>query len=517
MTELATSRVQMPNAFFAKSKLEYNNWRQAFFRELIQNLGDAGADRADFIFTQDQADPELLCVTIADNGCGMNRDVLVNTLLCLGGSLKREGAVGGFGYAKSLLFFAHEKYSIQSQGCIVHGSGGEYTIQEVSNSAPGTYINVWMRGENMTLMGAELSSYVSYMYIDRPIVITLNGERLDSTFTDFDFKVRTQIGSLLFKDIKGNKSRLVIAVKGLPMFVHQVYTNGTDAFDGILNIEGDSREMLTANRDSLKGSWASGLTDLVQRMLDERFKFKLGETIEMTLNYTNPKTVVGEAPVGFDVNAVDAACALRSASRVEQNYGTFHQTNNDFRFLENTTFPHNFNIRIQNTVARKTADRAVETIGVSQVISLMKKGWVQRLAVSWKLIVWEILRSELMQEAGVLAVEHVNGVLEFYFQERRIAAGFIFAHATEGMNIKSDDEVLILCNPQIWTKSFTYPDLCDLALHECTHLFASGHNDHFNDLEMKIRRSLRLQRDEAELTAFVKRGVNRWRDEEVQT
>ena len=502
-TELiVTSQVKVPSAFFAKSKLEYSNWRWAFFRELIQNSYDAGARKIQF---QLKATAEGVVVIALDDGHGMTQEVLEGTLLCMGGSFKSEGAVGGFGYAKSLLFFAHSRYIIATHDKVVDGRGGDYTIRNASPSINGTMISVEMLGESVSKLEQELRTYVQYMRMPRPVCITLAGEVLKSNFEDFEYKIQTDIGNLLFKDVKGTRSDLVVAVGGLPMFVHQVWTHGVDAFHGMLYIEGSSFEMLTSNRDSLKGTYASALNRLVQRLIEERFSFKMGKTVDMTLNYTVPK-VAGAEEMHLALEA-----DLEERVRVAQDNEA------SFRFLTNDIFPYNFNIRVQNTIGRNFADAADNTISVTTVLKYLKKTWVQRLAVSWKLLVHEILKTKLMADAGVVFDAKAGGAGEFYYSGRRIATGFIFAKEFEGINIGTEsDEILILCNPMVFDKEFVLADLNDLALHECTHLFAVGHHDKFNDIEMKLRRSLRVVMPEADLTQFVKEKVRAWKSSSIQ-
>jgi hypothetical protein len=51
----------------------------------------------------------------------MDRDVITDVFLCLGGSVKEEGAVGGFGQAKIIILFAHQEYEIYSKNSYVNG------------------------------------------------------------------------------------------------------------------------------------------------------------------------------------------------------------------------------------------------------------------------------------------------------------------------------------------------------------------------------------------------------------
>lgn len=487
----AMKQVKFPKEFFAKAKLEYSDWRWAFFREFIQNSIDAGADNIHIDI--DRAPSGEARVRVRDNGCGMTRDVLENVLLVGGGSLKPNGAVGGFGYAKSLLYFAHDSYTIITNDLIVRGSGGDYTIEEgVRNIFRGCDMMVYLGNIDTTELSLLHDALVSYTgFMRTSCRVTLNGKILTTDFTDYTFKVTTDLGILLFRDVKARQSLLVVSVRGLPMFVHTVYTSGDDAFVGVLELHGKTFDLLTTNRDALKGFNNSRLTSIVQKMIEQRFSYKIGKTLDMTLNWSEPSS-------GSDEDKSTVASDSNLLGVVDQ-----------LRFMRNDLFPHNFNLKVQSLVGQKTEDSAENVISVNTVLSTVKKRWVQRLAFTWKFIVYEILRCQFLAKFGVLEVE--SDKVEFYLNGKRISAGFIFADKIEGMNSNGEHEILILCNPLLLSQNFKIPDLCDLAIHECAHLLCSGHNDFFIDADMQIRRSLRQYMDECALEEEVKMSVREWK------
>ena len=135
---LASRQVQVPHSYFRKAKMEYADWRWAMIREFIQNSYDAQATTIDFRLTVN--DRDAIELSVDDDGIGMDRDTLENVLLCMGGSRKPEGAIGGFGYAKAILFFAHQSYTIRTQDLRVEGSGGEYRLSVENTVVVGTQI-----------------------------------------------------------------------------------------------------------------------------------------------------------------------------------------------------------------------------------------------------------------------------------------------------------------------------------------------------------------------------------------
>lgn len=100
-----TRQVQVPHAYFQKVKSEYSDWRWAMIREFIQNAYDAQATTINFWLTTNDAC--RIEFHVNDDGVGIDQDTLENVLLCMGGSRKPAGAIGGFGYAKAILYFAH--------------------------------------------------------------------------------------------------------------------------------------------------------------------------------------------------------------------------------------------------------------------------------------------------------------------------------------------------------------------------------------------------------------------------
>src|SRR5262249_9698442 len=109
--------------FFKKAFNDYADKFWAFVREVMQNSIDCGSTwvRVDLRLTGDGG----TLVIVENNGEAMTRDTLVNKLLSLGESGKdfQAGAVGGFGKAKEILYFAHKHYQIESGLWVVEGSG----------------------------------------------------------------------------------------------------------------------------------------------------------------------------------------------------------------------------------------------------------------------------------------------------------------------------------------------------------------------------------------------------------
>src|SRR5262245_12122396 len=90
--------------FFTKSFNDYRDQFWAFAREIMQNSLDCGATAIDITVVEVPDDDQTL-VVVRNDGAPMTRDILVGRLLSLGSSGKDfQGAVGGFGKAKEILY-----------------------------------------------------------------------------------------------------------------------------------------------------------------------------------------------------------------------------------------------------------------------------------------------------------------------------------------------------------------------------------------------------------------------------
>src|SRR5581483_10602077 len=135
-------QIELPIHYFtAAAKREYSNWRHALPREFFQNSFDAHADEFKIDVEENETHTIL---SVADNGYGMSREDCESKLLTMGGSGKSEAAVGGFGVAKGLLFFAWEKWQILSRNYRVEGQGCQYEICETDDYICGVRAKIYI-------------------------------------------------------------------------------------------------------------------------------------------------------------------------------------------------------------------------------------------------------------------------------------------------------------------------------------------------------------------------------------
>ncbi len=175
-------QVQVPHSYFQKAKAEYADWRWAMIREFIQNSYDARAANIDFRLVGNEAG--RLDLYVDDDGVGMDEDTLLKVLLCMGGTRKLDGAIGGKGWAKAILFFAHHGYTIRTGNLCVEGCGGEYRLSVESAHVPGTSIKVELDDEAVSLDAwrERIRNYVAACFMEyatgRAVTIRLDGQAL---------------------------------------------------------------------------------------------------------------------------------------------------------------------------------------------------------------------------------------------------------------------------------------------------------------------------------------------------
>jgi len=255
------AQVKIGREFFAKSKLDYGNWRWALIREFAQNSIDCGSDRVEFCVELNDDGNTVL--TVINDGPPMDRDILVNKLLCLGGSGKNfEGSVGGFGKAKELLYYSNLSYEIMTGGLIVAGSGADYEISEASDLFDGTRSCVVIEGDHIRDLVAACERFARFCQWSGAFVV--NGvERAcvcykGSRRKDLDF------GTVFTNNADSNTC--VVRVNGIPMFTNWCQLNKLV----VIEIFGKSSDVLTSNRDGLVYPFAGQLSAFITELAVDR-------------------------------------------------------------------------------------------------------------------------------------------------------------------------------------------------------------------------------------------------------
>jgi hypothetical protein len=260
-----TQHIKIGPEFFAKAPLDYSNPCFALIREFIQNCVDApNSDTITIDFDSRNT------LTVANNGKPMTESILTEVFLSLGGTNKGINSVGGFGKAKELLCFCHNSYKIESGDLTVNGSGASYKISR-NGYYPGTRTTISFDNDvfsniedNIRLLASRMNWSGSLFY---------NGTLLD---TKLDAKTKKTIEGLgRVKVLKGG-SGVVVRVGGVPMFSDY----GEVGTTVILDLIGDTKSILTSNRDGLRYRYDTLLSEFVRSLSTNKRKALQETTVE---------------------------------------------------------------------------------------------------------------------------------------------------------------------------------------------------------------------------------------------
>jgi hypothetical protein len=268
-------RVSIGPDFFTKAIDEYNDWREAWWREAIQNAVDAGARNVllHTIFIAEDGsqtnhgNAKYVDVVCDDDGSGMTEEIVLNKFLVLRESGKPAGSAtaGGFGKAKELLLFGWIGWQIHTNNLLFAGAGADYRWDEAPPRR-GTRIVARMPVGKYADSGHAID-VIKKSYLPR-VRFFVN---------DDEYKADTRAGKLV-RDIaegkieifykRGDKEdRPGIFVRdrtGLLMFCHRPPSD----FVGVVvaQLTAPSIEMLTSNRDSFVREYRYSFEDYISEL-----------------------------------------------------------------------------------------------------------------------------------------------------------------------------------------------------------------------------------------------------------
>jgi hypothetical protein len=528
LTEVTTEarQVQVPHSYFQKAKSEYADWRWAMIREFIQNAYDAQATTIDFRLTVNAAGRIELHVD--DDGIGMDQDTLENVLLCMGGSRKQAGSIGGFGIAKAILFFAHHAYTIQTRDLLVQGSGGEYRLQVNSDRISGTRMTVEL-GDCASMMDAwreRITSYVRACFMEystgRPVMIRLDGQELpQNNDCVYDFNVQTPLGAMWYDEIQGSsRSEFVVSVAGLPMFSETFYSSSNQsALSGGLELEAGSAA-LTANRDGFTSAVREQFAKVVGGLVQNQSALRYGQALDLSLNFDAGVGAPWLNPIvrtaGTETNTKPAAPLLMTCPEAAKPE-TVTGYASALRRITHERYPANFHLKVESLSVRRSAKNQAY-ITAPALVAEMNKQRSAKLAHSWRAAMMTIMCCDWAQVNGVTLYDgdgqpvdwnNFGGSitdLQAFHYGRRVDAGFCFVASAHGLCTVSDADDKphrVLINPLLLTveTGYRHGDTLDFAFHEVSHLWEQHHGEAFCSVEGKLRQSVRRWRTEREVLA----------------
>lgn len=514
MTDMAIQKgsIKLPPNYFAGTKNDYRNWIVAWFREAIQNSVDAKAKNIDFQIEADDQDKDYIRVICQDDGVGMDKRILFDVFLELGGSEKTEGAIGGFGHAKILLAFAHLNYEIETQGVKVNGSGDQYEWVETT---PGKGVRLQVDMDRKEVSEYRLSSalhdIVHHSEFKSDVKITLNGEVLVSKENAHPYRQDTSLGNLTFKDMPHgyNSSSLWVRMNGLAMFNASLWNDGSTAFEGYLDLSGHSKEILTSNRDGLTLDNTRTLNEILQTLANDREKLKLSGDIDVLLNEkefrlsdltedersyvmteSRKENISSEEFLERLIATADtdpdAFAKNPFRSLIDDVAKAKRKRDNDISDIPANWYPTNFKVKFADGDVKPEDTHKF----ASKISTAMSKKKIGKLAAGWNAIIRTLLENESYRSA--IGVEKAkNG--EFYRDGCLIQTGFVFGKPA-GLNVREDDKkrISIMMNPDhVIDKDYDIGDLVALAQHELTHIAVNSHYESFTTQEFELRRIAR--------------------------
>jgi hypothetical protein len=312
--------VQIGPEFFKKAFQDYSNRFWAFAREIMQNSLDCGSR---LIQISMEYDPKLdeTRVLVANDGEPMTEDILVNKLLSLGSSGKdfQEGAVGGFGKAKEILYFAHQRYVIVSGDHWVEGSGAGYNIVRRDLHHKGTMSNVVWAGDVKSELMEAFQRFMSLCPADLKVKVILDGSEVKGRVKVGQVeRVLTSDDEGPWADVRLSKSEAgsyLVRIGGIPMF------RGNCDYRGlvVLDLHGTSATRMTSNRDGLKWPYSSQFSDFLTTVAVDRttaFKLEKAAYKRFAGRKLNVRVPGEPAPVVAD-EAAGIAVAARSETPTE--------------------------------------------------------------------------------------------------------------------------------------------------------------------------------------------------------
>ncbi len=267
----AAGAITIGAEFFAGAKKDYENWKEKWWREAIQNAVDAGATevhcKIDVLDENEQSvdssgwsEAKFIRVSCADDGVGMTEDTLLNKFLVLGRSGKGSdpGSVGGFGKAKELLLLPWVRWSVATQrdgeqGVIVEGHGIQYDVKPLSMPGRhGTLLTVMMAVDDAT-SDAHAISFIEKCYLPK-VLFYVNDKPHKAKLKVGDL-VRTigepgSVDAEVYYDKRSKlNSAMLVRVGG--MYMHEKWISSDIKGTIIVELKGRSTELLTANRDGI--------------------------------------------------------------------------------------------------------------------------------------------------------------------------------------------------------------------------------------------------------------------------
>jgi len=454
---LQTGTISLSPRFFENELKAYSDWREAFWRELVQNSVDAGCRNIDIRLTGSEDEP---LVVFRDDGPGMSRETLRDVYFQLGESTKGAEDIGGFGRARMLTCFAHASYSVKSSDYTATGSGAAYQISpNPAGFTGGCEIAVQLRNSGGAVtMKQRLVGFLSTCQLDCRVVI--DGEE----FNSWAYRYR-KAGEMSFAAIHVNRSQapqILARVNGVAMFTR--WTSAKARI--ILEIPAAvARNVLTSNRDGLRHRHQEEFDRYLEKLsadcssaVKERFaplKTFFGQATRTIRRKSAPLEPCAPTPDSVPVQHLSVPVPLPllgPPTEIQRNRG------------ENSLPEFILYIDCQSRKLRAAAKRFTP-----QAIAGTKR---ERLLSGWA-CACEIALGELLELTGENSID--------------FAPGFVFSDDAKAVCLSGDGTHSLLLRPVDENGRSAYKvsaastahKLLAAAAHEAAHVMHSCHNEDF--------------------------------------
>lgn len=478
-------RIDLPTDYFARiAAREYTDGAGlALVREFAQNAADAGATEVRFTFGLDNM------LTVEDNGAGCTAEQVRQRLLTPLGTFKSsEEAVGGFGKAKELLYFANPSWRIMTQDVAVVGSyltvesflkteattkGFMATVKLV----PGLYTAAWNAVRNFM----RCSERPNLRWVLNNEEVTNEVKRPVRCVRDFGF-------AKIYLDTASHDSVVYLRTGGLLTSTRW----GPHARDGgrvIIEVTGRSYDVLTPARDwfanvdqrHMVERWLHDLATNTTKALAEHFGDQLlfrdfeapPAKEDLPTRMQIPTLDNGTKRPEITVEMMTEAAPVEAGTPVAELAAKSADPVVPVRAVKRQGFDMAVMPRVPGV-----AHVAVHTGGKEQAKLAMR--WLKKNAQQAQqlLAAWT---------TAVMAVAAKNSLPVD-------AVGFTFAlNADAEFTRTSEARFALLLNPlQISLDDHLADELLDRALHETAHLAGPiEHNEKFVTTEFNLRRAVR--------------------------
>lgn len=309
-------QVQIGPEFFAKAKNDYENWYWALIREFVQNGVDCKSSVIRFDISEVDGKTH---VVVENNGSPMTEEILINKLFALGGSGKNfEGTTGGFGKAKELLYYCHDSYEIHSGSQFVQGSGADYNHRSDAQFLNGTKSSIVIDGDHVEKLEAAVKLLCRFSQFSTSIY--LNGELVDGRLSKGSRRKEFDWGVVYTNKSFSNK--LIIRMNGIPMFQRWVSVDRCV----VVELKGNSDEVLTSNRDGMAGVFSQELADFTTQLAVDK-KSALRDDVPRYMHYDGSKLSAPLESGSFvsDVVAPSARPSVAGGSPVGSGGGSVYE------------------------------------------------------------------------------------------------------------------------------------------------------------------------------------------------